>query len=98
MSSFIYITYKFSIKCCKFIVFEIKNVQPISHRLPQSQRLRLFSLTHLITLRLPATLEKCLINLTWTVESGQSEIVVGQDEAEAEAEEVEVGAKEALKL
>lgn len=61
-----------------------------------------FSLAHLITLRLPATLEKCLINLTWTVESGQSEIVVGQDEAEAEAAEeaaeVAVGAKEALKL
>lgn len=52
------------------------------------------SLSHLITLRLPATLEKCLINLTWTVESGQSEIVVGQDEEGVEA----IGAEEALKL
>lgn len=52
------------------------------------------SLSHLITLRLPATLEKRLINLTWTVESGQSEIVVGQDEEEVEA----IGAEEALKL
>lgn len=52
------------------------------------------SLSHLITLRLPAALEKRLINLTWTVESGQSEIVVGQDEEEVEA----IGAEEALKL